>query len=159
MGAYMIYNDGEQIYNLAEWMVDRYNMRFSDMLSEDHGRDFLSRDYFIADVLSKYGELGLKDLDGYGAFKRKMREAGHSEWLDKIVANDSEKIIEIVERNLVKAEKYGDKEAVELGVKTLSGLVARGKLDSTGSSGGGGSFVINVIGVEGQEKKVKNGNN
>lgn len=155
----MKYDDGEKIYELAEYMGDRFNMRFSDMLSEDFRRDFLGREYFKADILVKYPDLELKTLDGYGAFKRKMRDSGQLEWLDKITAADSEKIIEIVERNLVKAEKNGDKEAVELGVKTLGGLVARGKLDISGANGGGGSFIINVIGVEGQERKVKNGNN
>lgn len=153
--------DGEKLYRLSIRLLDTHDERFMEMLRLDWKRDLLSRRYFTAN-LDEYSVLCLAELPGVAEFKDEMRRAEQQDWLEKILENDEAKVLEVLERNLLAAERAGDKTGVENCAKALSGLTSRSKLGALGgTSGGNGQFIVNVVGVESslnsEKKYIKNG--
>lgn len=155
----MIY-DGEKLYKLSIRLLDRHDERFVEMLRLDCKRDLLSRQYFTAD-LEEFKTLELQTLPGVALFREEMRRLEQLDWLEKIQDNDDIKVLEVLERNLLAAERTGDKLGVENCAKALSGLTSRNKLGSgSGVGTGSGQFIVNVLGIEsslpGHKNNTKN---
>ena len=73
---------GEEIYEIAIDMIDKFDKRFCDMMDEDSKLPILARKYFALD--DEY-------VCGWGRFRKTMLDGGNSEWLRRIESLDEQK--------------------------------------------------------------------
>jgi len=116
---------GAEIYEIAIDMIDKYDMRFCDMMDSDSKVAILSRKFFLPD--DDY-------VCGWGRFRKTMIDGGNSEWLKRIESLDEQKMIDIAGRGLlgVLTNKDSAIDRVELDnyVKAIQGLANRSKIVS-----------------------------
>lgn len=116
---------GEEIYEIAIDMIDKFDKRFCDMMDEDSKLPILARKYFALD--DEY-------VCGWGRFRKTMLDGGNSEWLRRIESLDEQKMIDIAGRGLlgVLTNKDAAIDRIELDnyVKAIQGIANRSKIVS-----------------------------
>lgn len=130
----MKFTDGPRLFSLACAVIDRSGKRFCDTLDEEAKADSLSRVVF-GELEIQFPDLELDTLVGWTTFKAKMKESKLDQWLDRIITNDFESAVEILEKKMMEYQDKDDKAGVDMCVKALAGLASKKKISGDGSSG------------------------